>query len=437
MSNLLGRGTRSLDLQVRKMVEEAALSQLASAQERNFPVLSTSLIQNKNISPAGSNLSGGNTTNGQPAPYLSTTETDSTTLYASWIKRNDLGMKFSSTLQRTVSQNRLNTMQDKGEALESGEATDNPLETTSLNAAVSIPIFQDWGEINNLPVRRAELALENSKLTTTTQTYTLLETIAKTYWNLVKVEENILILEEAVKLSEQLLKETQARVDVGLLQQTDLKEVSTQLASNSHDLLSTKILQQDIEDQLRTYLNMEQYPIGFKPTDVPRIHWGQYAIGFKPTDVPRIDWSRYGYAALLQKAYQNNVEIQLLESSLKSNRFDLVEALNSDKTNLDLEMQYRLNGFGGSTTEALQGFSNTPSHDYQISVSWVVPLFDKVTPQTILRRKIEKSQLELRVRNQKMQLGVRLQTIFRNLKFSLDEAKTACGRYPKRFVWSR
>ena len=174
----------------------------------------------------------------------------------------DSGITVSSTLLRTASQSKLHIIQEQGDDFTGGEATDDPLETTSLNAKVSIPLFQDWGAVNDLPVRRAEVALEQSKLGTISQSLTLLEAVAKTYWNLVRITENIHILEDAVKLSQRLLKETETRVEVGLLQYTDLKEVSTQLATNQQQLLSTRIQEQEIEDQLRTFLNMESSQLG-------------------------------------------------------------------------------------------------------------------------------------------------------------------------------
>jgi len=399
---------RSLDLQLRKLIDEASRTTLVSAQERNHPVVTTSLIQAKTAAKLSTNFTGDDFTFMVKNPYLQTTETDSTTIFTNWSKKNDSGIIISSTLLRTVSQTKLHTIQEKGDDLTGGEPTDNPLETASLNAKVSIPLFQDWGEVNDLPVRRAEVALEQSKLTTVTQSLSLLETVAKTYWNLVRIGENIRILEEAVKLSELLLKETQARVEVGLLQHTDLKEVSTQLATNLQALLSARIQEQEIEDQVRTYLNLETSQIGFKPSDSPQIHNNQYEFTF-----------------LLQKTYKHNNELQALEYALKANRYDLDEALNRDKTNLDVEVEYKLKGFGESLADAFQNFGKTPYHDYQIGVNWVVPLFDKVTPQVIMKRKIEKSQLELRIKNKKLQLNVRLQTIFRNLNFALDEQKTA------------
>ena len=400
---------RNLDLQLRKLIDQASQAQLVSAQELNNPVLTTALVQAKTATKYSTNFTGEDKTLFVGTdPYLRTTDTDSTTIFTNWSKKMDSGITISSTLLRSSSQSKLHIIQEEGDELTGGEATDDPLETASLNAKVSIPLFQDWGEVNELPIRRAEIALVQSRLGTISQSLTLLEAVAKTYWNLVRITENIRILQEAVKLSDLLMKETEARVEVGMLQYTDLKEANTQLAANQQELLSMQIQEQVVEDQLRTYLNMESSQVGFIPDDTPEIHE-----------------NKFDYMTLLEKIYQRNSDLQALKASIKANSFDLDEALNRDKTNLDVEVEYKLKGFGNSLGEAFQGFGKTQFHDYQIGVNWKVPLFDKVTPQVILKRKIEKSQLELRIKNKKLQLGVRLQTILRNLTFALDEKKTA------------
>ncbi|MCP4749922.1 MAG: TolC family protein [Proteobacteria bacterium] len=408
--------TRSVTLRTSKLGEKVAEAQLISVQERNRPYVTTKIQQVKSSSVSNTNLDGTKTTydmssfpfTENPRPYLSTVETNYTTLSATYAKKNSLGMTFSSVFQNTASQSKSYSMMDKGDDLEGGTPTDDPLESTSLTAGMSVPILQDWGEVNDIPVRRGEMAVEQSRLSTFGTGTSLLETVAKIYWNLVGIRENIRTLEDAVRLSELLANETQARVNVGVLSPTDLKEVRTQLASNSQNLLSTRIQEQEIEDQIRTILNLERFPFGFKPADSPKIHK-----------------ERFDFESLLKKTMDSHTDLKLLNVSLRSNKYDLDEALNQDKTNLDFDLQYSLSGYGSSTSEAIGNFSKSELQGYQIGLTWSVPLFDKVTPQTIARRKIERSKLELQIQDKKLTLSVNLQTILRNLKFGLEEEKTA------------
>ena len=402
---------RSMTIEAGRMGEKAAIEGFSAAREQFQSVVTVGTKYNKSASLTGTNLEQDSTVNpytGLTSPYLSSTGTNSTTFSTTWSRKNSQGITFSSVLQKTTSQSKPYTMSEKNGDIEEGSATDDPLESASLTAGISIPVFQDWGDINNLTIHKSGLLVEQSKLSTRTTGIGLLELVAKTYWNLVGIRENIATLQDAVKLSEQLVSETDARVRVGVLNPTDLKEAMTQLASNRQSLLSARIEEQEVEDQIKVALNMGRIPYGFKPADNPGIHKEQF-----------------DFESLLQKTLMNSTDIEQMRISLKSNKYDLDEAMNMDRTNLDLSVQYSLSGYGSSSSEAINNFSKSEYQGYQADLTWTVPLFDKVTPKTIMKRKIERSQLELKLKDKELELYVKLQTNLRNLMFGIEEEKTA------------
>jgi len=393
---------RSITIEAERLGEKAAEVGLAASHAIYQTQLTTSAMQSK-TSGATATLSNDTAATN----YISSTSTDATVLSATVSKKNSLGITFSSTLQSQKTQTSTYGIEDEGDPISEG-GTSDPFDKTSLSASVSLPIFQDWGDVNDLPIRRSELLVNQSKVTTHSTGISLLESVSKTYWTLVGVQENIRTLKDAVDLSEKLVKETKARVDVGVLNPTDLKEAETQLASNKKSLLTKRIEEKEIEDQIRVALNLGIIPYGFKPADLPRIHGEDFA-----------------FKTLLEKAYKNSNTLKNLNISLQSNQYDLEEALNSDKTNLDLSLSYTMNGYGATSTESTQALSNQEYQGYSVGLSWNVPLFDKTADQTIMKRQIERNKLELQISDTKSQIYINLQTILRNLKFGIEEKKTA------------
>lgn len=394
---------RSITIEAERMSIKAARAGVEAAQGMYQSALTASASQAKTTGLGSTNLSDDTALTN----YMTTSSTNSTTLSTTWSKRNSLGITFSSTLQNTTSQSKVYYQADQGDEITGGSATDDPLDTTVLSASVSVPVFQDWGDVNDIPIRRTELAVEQSRVTTRSTEMSLLEAVARTYWSLVGIRENINTLQDAVKVSEMLVRETKARVEVGVLNPTDLQEAETQLASNQKNLLTRKIEEQEIEDQIKAALNLGQIPYGFKPADIPSIHGEDF-----------------DFQELLRKTFENSAALKKLKLALKSNQYDLDEALNSDKTNLDLSLTYKLSGYGASTSESLGKFTNPEYQGYQLSLTWAVPLFDKATPETIKKRRIERNKLELQIRDTESQLYTKLQTILRNLKFGLAEKRT-------------
>lgn len=399
---------RSITLKASRMGEKAAQSQLILAELPNRSQLTTKIQQLSSPSLGSTNLRQATALSGTVSPYLTTSSTDQTLISTTWSKKNKLGMQFSTSLEKYTRQTKIFSMQTKDEALSGGATTDDPLEAATLSLGVVVPVFQDWGEINEVQERRAEIALKKSQFSTEGTEIGLLESVAKTYWILVGIRENIKTLEEAVNLSALLVKETGARVDVGILNYTDLKEAETQLASNQQNLLSAKINEQEIEDQIRVALNLENVSFGFKPADVPTIHR-------ELTDIKE----------LLPRSYANSVQIKNIQASINANSIDLKEAENQDETNLDVSFQYSFSGYGASSAESLQVFDKSQLQGYVLGVTWSVPLFDTITPEKIAQVKINRSQLELQLQNAKSQLTINLQTILRNLQFGWEEEKNA------------
>ena len=400
--------SRSISLKASAMAEKASQAQLILAELPNRSQLTTKIQQLKSAALSGTNFQQTANTFNIVSPYLTTTSTDQTLISATWNKKNNLGMLFSTSLQKYTQQTTVFTKATKDDPTSGGTPSDDPLEGATLSLGVTVPIFQDWGEVNEILERRAEVAVEQSQYTTQGVEIGLLESVAKTYWVLVGIRENIRTLEEAEKLSALLVTETAARVDVGILNYTDLKEAETTLASNQQNLLSAKISEQEIEDQIRAALSLENVSFGFKPADTPSIHK-------EPLDAK----------ALLKKSFDSSLEIKQIQARIKLNDADLTEAENLDRMNLDLSLQYSFSGYGASSAESLQVFDKSELQGYVVGMTWTMPLFDKITPEKISQVRIKRSELELQLQNTKSQLTISLQTILRNLHFGLEEEKNA------------
>ena len=95
--------------------------------------------------------------------------------------------------------------------------------------------------------------------------------VASTYWDMVAVLENIEVQKSSVELSEQLLQDNQARLQVGTLNRTDVLVAETQLSRDRQALFSARLDALRIEDQLRAVLNLSGLELGFYPTNRPEL----------------------------------------------------------------------------------------------------------------------------------------------------------------------
>lgn len=411
----LERSTTADLLEISKQIAEEAH---AASKEIYNPVLSTSVGMSREVSVRGTNLSGENygigTTSTSPyigftpSPYIGFTSSDIAAVSATWSKKLSTGITYQLTYQKVASKTSLGAIQNEDDAFDSWVAADDPLYVDSLSAAVNIPLFQDWGSINQFPEFKSKIALEQNEMQSRKAKLELLKVIANIYWDLVAVQQNIQTLESSIKLAEQFLVDTKTRKQMGVLDVIEVKQSESRLAAVKQSRLQEVFKKSQIEDQIRAALNLSDLPYGYKATE-------KMSVRRNIQD----------FQSLLKAIYEKNQDIQLLKAAVRMNDLSKKEAENKAEPDLDISLQYRLNGYGKDTTKASGGMSDAKLHDYQIGLNWQVPLFDKVTPQQIRKAALERTRLNLQIENLKTQLKVELQAILRNLKLAEQGIKLA------------
>ena len=393
---------RATTIEIIAIDQQIALEALAANKEIYNPKLVNSVGVAKTISKSGSDLDDKSSTN----PYLSLSNTNTTTLSTSWQQMIDNGIQYSLTLSDTQSETTTGSVADKGSSVDGWESGSDKVHSGNLTAAVSIPLYQDWGDINKLAEFKSAIGLEQTQVGSQKQTLILLSTIAGIYWDLVGVLKTIETLESSVVLSKQFLEDNKVRYDLGLLDIVEVKQSESQLARAQQLLLTEEITKKETEDQIKAALNLEDFPFGYLPTEELAIH---------PVTQT--------YDELLERAYQQDPDLLLLAADIKSNGLDKLEAENSNKSDLDLSLQYTMNGYGDSLTESSAGFSQSKMQGYQIGLTWSIPFNDKITPQKINKAALEHAKLQVNIKNRKTEIKVHLQGILRNLELAKEGIK--------------
>jgi len=390
---------RNLTLQSVRMGETVAQSGVAAAQGRFSPTLTNAASYQRNLVPTFSSSSGGFATFGG---------TNYWTLSSTFSKPTDTGIEYSLKYQETSERPLANTIATAG-ATPTGIVSGDTIDVSALTGSVKIPIGQDYGrDFNAIPLHRAEAGVTGSRLTTSQNALALLQNTASTYWDLVAAIENRRVQEDAVKLSQQLLKDNQQRLQAGVLSPFDVQVTETQLARDQQSLVAARAEVLRIEDLARAILDLQAIDFQVRPMDRP--------------EVRGVDMN---YPELLQKVYANSPDMKQLENQLRLNGLDLEEAQNKDRTNLDLNLFYTAQGVGGTPFKGVSGFSQTGLDSYGATLTWTVPLFDVQTPETIRQRLLQRQQLQLQLNSKKSDLNVTLQSVLRQLRVAKEQADTA------------
>jgi len=394
---------RSVLLQASKIGNDAAQRAVIAAQERNTPNLTTSFGYAKTPSLSASSSC-------SPS-QLCGSSTNSMTFSSAYSQKTDSGLTYGLTYAENSKKSTTLSLLEMGGDVTSG-STGDTLSTVSLTSSVSIPFFQDSGtEYNDIPVRLAEIGVTRGQLNSLQTELSLLKQVASIYWDLVGILEMVEVKKKAVELSEKLLRDNQARLEAGLLNSTEVRVTETQLMKNRQSLLSSRLDALRIEDQVRAALNIKDLPVGLYPGDRPAT---QVAV-------------TENVSALLEKIYANDSQIGLKQASLEQNRYQLEQELNKQKTNLDLNLSYVLNGYSKNQFGGIADFGKSDLHGMNITLTWKVPLGDQATIENIQRKRLEQQQLTLQIEDRKSQLNVSTQSLLRSLSLIEKEKQTAAA----------
>ena len=394
---------RSLLLQASKLGNAAAQLSVIAAQERNKPSVTTSFGYAKILSLTASSSC-------SPS-QLCGSSTNSMTFSSAYTQKTDSGLTYGLTYSEQTKKSTSLSLMEMGGEVTTGTTGDS-LSSLSLTSSVSIPFFQDSGtEYNNIPVRLAEINVTRGQLNSQQAELSLLKQVASIYWDLVGILETVEVKKKAVNLSEKLLRDNQARLEAGLLSSTEVRVTETQLMRNRQSLLSSRLDALRIEDQVRAALNLKNLPVGLYPVDRP-------ATSAAVTE---------NVSALLEKIYANDTQIGLKQASLEQNRYQLEQELNKQKTNLDLNLYYVLNGYSKNSFGGIADFSKSDLHGMNVTLTWKVPLGDQATIENIQRKRLEQQQITLQIKDRKSQLDVSVQSLLRSLSLIEKEKMTAAA----------
>lgn len=398
---------RSLSITAAEKGVDVAQQALIAARGRLYPNLTTTFGQQHSASPFFSptlNL------------YRSMSLVDSSTVTSQLTKKDELGIAYGLTYQDSQSRIMYMGVPKAGDPvapLQLGPATYSQWSAfknaNSLTGSVTVPLFQDRGrDVNTIPERQAEVGLQSVRYQTFKTQQDVLNVVAQTYWNLVGALENVSVQHQAVALSEKLLADNKVRLQAGVLSPADVQVSEAQLARDRQTLLAARSQVLSIEDQVRAALNLE----------------GMLDVGLQPKDAPALRAERFELTPVLEKVYRINPDLALLKTQLDLNNYTLIQAQNKDRTKLDLNMFYVLNGFGNDyLTTQYWGDANTPG--YGATITYTLPLFDQVTPSTIQQRILEREQIETRVRDLESTISVQVQSVLRGIRLAQEQVETA------------
>ncbi len=293
----------------------------------------------------------------------------------------------------------------------------NPRYGSSLRFGFSQPLLKNFG----VKVNRKEILVARNNLDISISQFekTLLETIYKVeeaYWNLTYSIEYFKVMQQSLKLAQDLLAKNRKEVEVGKLAEIEILNAEATVASREADILQAEILIRRNEDILADLLNLKEFG------ELERIK-------IVPLDRPDFVQKKISLEEALAIAYRQSPDLKTQRKTIETNELNMKVAKNQMLPSLDLSFSYWSPGLSGTEivfdpvnpfappigeivhppSEAMEEAFSFEYDNWNVGLTLSIPLSSLTTKADYVRARMEteKSQLELKNVERQIFLEVR------------------------------
>jgi outer membrane protein TolC len=228
------------------------------------------------------------------------------------------------------------TLDNRRQATSSLNATINPQYNPTWAALYTQPLLRDF-KIDNtrqqLLVTRLNQDISDIQLQQTT-----LNTVANVrnaYWDYVFAVQSVDVARQSLNLAEELLRNNQAKVDIGTMAPIDVVQAQSQVAQQRQALVTAEGSRRTAEISLkRLIVNGTQDPL--------------WTSTIEPVDRPEFRPEPIDLATATQRALANRTDVVQARKNLEANAVTLKFLENQKLPQVDLQTRYATTGIGGT-----------------------------------------------------------------------------------------
>ncbi|MFA6133146.1 MAG: TolC family protein [Phycisphaerae bacterium] len=227
----------------------------------------------------------------------------------------------------------------------------------------------------------------------------LVASTEETYWDYVLAQRQIEIVEQSLQLAEDQLNDTNERIAVGKLAETERAAAEAEVASRKSTLINARSALQNVRLSMLCLIN----PPGAKLFDREIV----------PRELPTIP-------ALDLGAVEDHVKVgfrmrpDLNEARLRVNRGDLeiVKTRNGLLPQLDLFTNLGRTGYAGSFGPSLNNITHGPSYDMEVGLDFQYPLLNRAAEAKNTAATLNRDKLKEALKNQAQLAEVDVRTAY-------------------------
>jgi outer membrane protein TolC len=305
---------KNLDIQVQRLEPQSIDLQVAGVRNNFLPVFTSTFGQLDRVQPPTNQLNGGTAVNNDTLTYNLGFGQD-----LSW---GGASYNVSWTNSRLSTNNIF--------------ANFNPSYTSTLTASYTQPLVRGF-KIDNTR-QQLQIAQINREISDQSVKATVAQTMANVrnaYWDLVFARSAVDVARRALDLANDLVRDNEARVEVGTLAPLDIVQAQAEAATRAQTLAAAEAAASTADLLLkRLIVNGTEDPV-----------WRQELV---PVDLPVLEPPPDDVEGAIRRAIAERTDIETARKGLESNDVNIRFFRNQAMPALDVNASYGAQGLGGT-----------------------------------------------------------------------------------------
>ncbi|MGC2661654.1 MAG: TolC family protein [Bryobacteraceae bacterium] len=294
----------------------------------------------------------------------------------------------------------------------------NPFLSSSIGITVDQPLLRGFGmDLNRRFIHIAQNQERISRLVFNQQLIDTISAVIRLYWDLVALNSDVRVKEEAVAAAKRLYEDNKSQVEVGTLAPLQLTQAAAEVGRTNQDLINSNSLVAQQELILKNVLTKS----GASDPMLDSVH----LVPIDTIEVPPSD-NLPGVEELIAEAFRNRPDLAQYQLQIANSNLQLKGSKNELLPQLDVIGNATNNGLAGTVNPAgpaptsgapLVGGTGTLWEQilqrdyptYSLGIQLNLPLRNRVAQADVARDELQLRQSEVRMRQAQNQVRVEVQ----------------------------
>ena len=300
----------------------------------------------------------------------------------------------------------------------------NPQFTSGLTGSLVQPLMRGFRiDATRAALQTSRISQTNDQIALTSTTVTTQANVRNAYWDLVYAVQAVEAAQNSFDLAGRLVKDNQARVEIGTLAPIDIVTAQAEEATRRQALVQAQATVRTAELALKRLI--------VSGTDDP-----MWTASINPVDRPSTTPESINLEAAVTRALQERTDLQQSQNTLRISDINLRNQVDLTRPQLNLTASYGLSGLGGpflqatgvipsGYLDALRNITGFDAPTWSVGLNFAYPLGKSAQEANVARSRLSIDQTRANVKALELQIATEVTNAALTVQSSLESVQAS------------